>query len=67
MRPFMPSDFVDACVQAHREAGPSTPDPPTVSPPRRRRRLRGPTAALLARLAGSLDRDRAARALFPGW
>ncbi len=44
--------------------------PPNHEPERptaRRHRLRGPLAARLARLAGSLDRDRAARALFPEW
>jgi hypothetical protein len=44
------------------------PEPqPTPTRPPHRRRIRGALAALLARTAGVLDRDRAARALFPGW
>jgi hypothetical protein len=43
------------------------PPPPRLPAPTRRRRIRGAVAARLARTAGRLDRDRAARALFPGW
>ena len=70
MYPYSHPDFVATHSDARREALTPTHDPPGhdgAAQPERRRRVRGPLAAVLARMAGSLDRDRAARALFPGW